>query len=282
MTLFFQQWYGELMKLFARRRTYIGFGVFTALQVVILVMLKTLGFERWMTRFIAPQTDSFEYYISALTLAFIVVKLSVFILGGIYLTLVSGDIVAKESEDGHLRLLLARPVSRFRLLLLKYLTSSAYAVTLILFLFLVAFLLGIVMKGWGGGFFAFAPEINVIGFYDWGPGLQRYMLAAVMLGFGMTAVGSIAFFLSCFRIKPAAATIGALSYALVDMILRESRFMESYEHLLITKHIAVWARVLAETIDWAPIVRSSSVLAAVNITLFTLGYAVFESRDLKS
>lgn len=282
MNLFIQQWHGELLKLFARKRTYIGFGVFTALQVVILVMLKTLGFEKWMTRFIAPQTDSFEYYISALTLGFIVVKLSVFILGGIYLTLVSGDIVAKESEDGHLRLLLARPVSRFRLLLLKYLTSSAYAVTLILFLFLVAFLLGIAMKGWGGGFFAFAPEISVIGFYDWGPGLQRYLLAAVMLGFGMTAVGSIAFFLSCFRIKPAAATIGALSYALVDMILRESRFMESYEHFLITKHIAVWARVLAETIDWPLIVRSYSVLAAVNITLFTLGYAVFESRDLKS
>lgn len=282
MTLFFQQWYGELLKLFARKRTYIGFGVFTALQIVILVMLKTLGFEKWMARFIAPQTDSFEYYISALTLAFIVVKLSVFILGGIYLSLVSGDIVAKESEDGHLRLLLARPVSRFRLLLLKYLTSSAYAVSLIFFLFFVAFLLGIAMKGWGGGFFAFAPEIGVVGFYDWTPGMKRYLLAAVMLGLSMTSVGSIAFFLSCFRIKPAAATIGALSYALVDMILRESGFMESYEHFLITKHISVWARVLAETIDWALILRSFAVLFALNITLFTLGYAVFESRDLKS
>jgi ABC-2 type transport system permease protein len=282
MTLFFQQWYGELLKLFARKRTYIGFGVFTALQIVILVMLKTLGFEKWMARFIAPQTDSFEYYISALTLAFIVVKLSVFILGGIYLSLVSGDIVAKESEDGHLRLLLARPVSRFRLLLLKYLTSSAYAVSLIFFLFFVAFLLGIAMKGWGGGFFAFAPEIGVVGFYDWTPGMKRYLLAAVMLGVSMTSVGSIAFFLSCFRIKPAAATIGALSYALVDMILRESGFMESYEHFLITKHISVWARVLAETIDWALILRSFAVLFALNITLFTLGYAVFESRDLKS
>ncbi|OYW30720.1 MAG: hypothetical protein B7Z47_03310, partial [Chthoniobacter sp. 12-60-6] len=224
----------------------------------------------------------FEYYISALTLAFIVVKLAVFILGGIYLTLVAGDIVAKEAEDGHLRLLLARPISRFRLLLLKYLTASSYAVLLILFLFFVAFLLGIVMKGLGGGFFAFAPEINVVAFYDWGPGLQRYALAALTLGLGMTTISSIAFFLSCFPIKPAAATIGALSYALVDMILRESRFMESKEHFLITKHISVWGRVLAETIDWPTIVRSYSVLLAVNISLFTLGYAVFESRDLKS
>lgn len=282
MMLFFQQWYGELLKLFARKRTYIGFGVFTALQIVILFILKTLGFERGITRFIAPQTDSFEYYLSALTLAFIVVKLSVFILGGIYLTLVSGDIVAKESEDGHLRLLLARPVSRFRLLLVKYLTSSTYAVMLIMFLFFVAFLLGIVMKGWGGGFFGFAPEIGVVGLFDWSPGLKRYLLASVMLGFGMTTVGSIAFFLSCFRIKPAAATISALSYVLVDMILRESGFMESYDYLLITRHLGAWGRVLAQNIDWPLIWRSYAILFAVNISLFTLGYAVFESRDLKS
>jgi ABC-2 type transport system permease protein len=50
----------------------------------------------------------------------------------------------------------------------------------------------------------------------------------------------------------------------------------------LTKHISVWARVLAETIDWPIIARSFAVLLAVNVTLFTLGYAVFESRDLKS
>lgn len=282
MTLFFQQWYGELLKLFARKRTYIGFGVFAVLQVVIFIILKTLGVEKAMAKFMAPQTDSFQYYISSLTLGFIVVKLTVVLLGAIYLTLVAGDIVAKESEDGHLRLLLARPISRFRLLLLKYLTASAYAVLLILFLFFVAFLLGMVMKGLGGGFFAFAPEINIVAFYDWGPGIQRYLLSGLMLGLGMTTISSIAFFLSCFSIKPAAATIGALSYVMVDMILRESHFMDSRDYLLITKHLAAWSRVLAETIDWPIIIRSFSVLLAINVTLFTLGYAVFESRDLKS
>jgi hypothetical protein len=39
MTLFFQQWYGELLKLFARRRTYIGFGAFVALEIIILFLL---------------------------------------------------------------------------------------------------------------------------------------------------------------------------------------------------------------------------------------------------
>jgi hypothetical protein len=51
----------------------------------------------------------------------------------------AGDIVAKEGEDGHMRLLLARPVSRFRVLLLKYLTCTGYAVFLIQFLAWTAF-----------------------------------------------------------------------------------------------------------------------------------------------
>ena len=36
MILFFQQWRGELLKLFARRRTYIGFGAFVLLELLIL------------------------------------------------------------------------------------------------------------------------------------------------------------------------------------------------------------------------------------------------------
>jgi ABC-2 type transport system permease protein len=282
MTLFFQQWQGELLKLFARRRTYIGFGAFLLLEIVLLFVLRLQGVENVIERLISRQGQAFEHYFSAITLGYMVMRLSVFLLGALYLTLVSGDIVAKEGEDGHLRLLLVRPVSRLRLLFVKYLTCTGYAVTLVLFIALTAALLGLALKGWGGGLFAMAPEVGVIGFFDGAEAVSRYAQGALLLGLGMTTISSIAFFLSCFPIKPAAATIGALSYALIDMILRESRFMDSYEHFLITKHIAAWGRVFAESPDWMVILRSFTVLAAVNLTCFILGAAVFESRDLKS
>ena len=281
MTLFFQQWYGELLKLFARRRTYIGFGAFVALEVLLLLLIKKFGMGP-VQKAIVGSGQSFEYYFSALTVATTVMSFSVFLLGSLFLSLVAGDIVAKEGEDGHMRLLLARPVSRFRLLLLKYLTCSAYAVFLVQFFAWTTFLLGLVLRGWGGGYFAMAPEVSVIAFYDWGPGLQRYASSSFCLGLSMTVISSIAFFLSCFRIKPAAATIGALTYILVDFIIRNSGFMDNYQHLLVTKHMAVWGRILAENIDWPLIWRGYAVICAVNISLFTLGYAVFESRDLKS
>lgn len=281
MMLFFTQWSGEWLKLFARRRTYIGFGVFVLLELLILWLVQVKGLGP-IQRAILGSGENVDHYFSALTVAQIIVSLSVFFLGALYLTLIAGDIVAKEGEDGHLRLLLARPVSRFRVLLLKYLTCTGYAVFLIQFLAWTAFLLGLVLRGWGGGFCVLVPDISLIEFYDWNQGMQKYAFGMLCLGFSMTSISSIAFFLSCFPIKPAAATIAALSYVLVDFILRTSGFMESYSHLLITRHMGAWARTMAETPDWPLIVRAYAIVFAVNISLFTLGYAVFESRDLKS
>jgi ABC-2 type transport system permease protein len=281
MILFFQQWRGELLKLFARRRTYLGFGAFVLLEVLILWLIKVKGLGP-VQRAIVGSGESMEYYFSALTVSLIVVSMSVFFLGALYLTLVAGDIVAKEGEDGHLRLLLARPVSRFRVLLLKYLTCFGYAFFLIQFLAWTAFILGLVLRGWGGGFCVLIMDMDIVSFYEWDEGLKRYAWGMLGLGLSMTTMASIAFFLSCFPIKPAAATIGALSYLLVDFILRNSGFMESYQHLLITRHMAAWTRLMAETIDWPLVFRGYAVVFAANITLFTLGYAVFESRDLKS
>ncbi|MCW0219192.1 MAG: ABC transporter permease subunit, partial [Prosthecobacter sp.] len=200
----------------------------------------------------------------------------------IYLALVAGDIVAKENEDGHYRLLLVRPISRVRLLFIKYLTCIGYTIILVQFIAWTAFLLGLSIRGWGGGFFVMIPESGIMEFYDWWPGLERYAVASVFLALGMTTMSSIAFFLSCFPIKPAAATIAALSYFLIDRILLETGFMESYDQFLLTKHIMTWARLLVVDIPWPLILRAFTVLAAVNASLFIVGAAVFESRDLKS
>ena len=281
MMLFFQQWRGELLKLFARRRTYLGFGAFVLLELLILWLIKVKGLGP-VQRAIVGSGESMDDYFSALTVSLIVVSMSVFFLGALYLTLVAGDIVAKEGEDGHLRLLLARPVSRFRVLLLKNMTCFGYAFFLIQFLAWTSFILGLVLRGWGGGFCVLIMDMDIVSFYAWDEGLKRYAWSMLGLGLSMTTMASIAFFLSCFPIKPAAATIGALSYLLVDFILRNSGFMESYQHLLITRHMAVWTRLLAETIDWPLVFRGYAVVFAANISLFTLGYAVFESRDLKS
>jgi ABC-2 type transport system permease protein len=281
MFLFFQQWRAEWLKLLARKRTYLGFGAFLALEAAVLTLVHIKGAAHFKT-LITRQGQVFDEYYSAPTLALILLMASVFLLGGIYMTLVSGDIVAKESEDGHMRMLLARPVSRFRLLLVKYLTCVGYTILLVQFIAWSAMLMGLAVTGWGGGFFAFVPELGIAAFYDGSVGISKYIGASIALSLSMITVTSIGFMLSCLPIKPAAATIGALSYMLIDFILRNMGFMEDYKHLLFTHHMQAAGRVLAEEPQWPVILRSFTVLGAMNLTFFLIGVGIFDTRDLKS
>jgi ABC-2 type transport system permease protein len=112
--------------------------------------------------------------------------------------------------------------------------------------------------------------------------MGKYIAASISLSLSMITVTSIGFMLSCMPIKPAAATIGALSYMLIDFILRNMGFMEDYKHLLFTHHMQAAGRVLAEEPAWPVIIRSFSVLGAMNLTFFLIGFGIFDSRDLKS
>ena len=103
MTLILSQWRAEWLKLLGRKRTYIGFGAFILLEAVILMVFQFEAPEKFYRLLIVQQGGAFEEYFSALTLGFIVQAISVGLLGSIYLALVSGDIVAKESEDGTCR-----------------------------------------------------------------------------------------------------------------------------------------------------------------------------------
>ena len=67
-----------------------------------------------------------------------------------------------------MRMVLSRPVSRVRILLLKYLTCVVYTWTLTLFIVVSSLLLGIIDMG-PGGLVVMAPWDHVFGFYEAGP-----------------------------------------------------------------------------------------------------------------
>src|SRR5580698_6544279 len=121
MKLFSRQLYFELLKLFARKRTYLGFAAYLVIEILMLVGLQMPGPSRMYKRAMTQYGLDFSHYLSGLTLAHTIVSLSIFFLGSLYLALVCGDIVAKEVEDGTMRMVLSRPVSRVRVLFLKYL-----------------------------------------------------------------------------------------------------------------------------------------------------------------
>lgn len=281
MSLFFLQLRGELWKLFARKRTYIGFGAFFALEILILILFQLPKVQRSWRSLIEQAGYEFEGYFSGVTLAFQILFWTVFLLGGLYIALVGGDIVSKEVEDGTMRMTLCRPVSRLRVLMVKYLACLIYTFALVFFIGFSALTIGLLRQG-VGGFFAFQPLQKLFVLYDFNEGLVRYLSSLPLLGFSLVSVASLAFMLSCFNMKPAAATICTLTYFMTDNIFRNIPYFESLKPWFITSHVETWYNVYRSPVPWLQMTEDLTYLLGVDLTFLFIGVVAFSVRDFKS
>ncbi len=281
--MFLRQLRGELRKLFARPRTYIGYAAFVLMELLILLVYRLGGGQRYMRELIERNGYTFETYFSSLTLTFTVMILSMVTLGSIFFALVAGDIVAKENEDGNLRLVLARPISRLRLLLVKYAAVAVYTFSFVFFVGVTGYLMAVAAVGWDGGLFVAEPKMKVFAVYaDWGAGFARLVAGAAGIGLSMITLSSLAFMFSCFRIKPAAATILTLAILFVDMILQGFPFFRPYEPWFVTWRMSCWVYLFEYDISWPKIIEAYAFLLGLNATFFTIGAFSFGTRDFKT
>jgi ABC-2 type transport system permease protein len=285
MSLFLRQFSAELHKMFARKRTWMGFAAFFALEVVLLILFRTKGatflIQRDFDRNAGGLGLMFEDYFRGLTMAFMIMAWTVVLLGSIYLALVAGDVVSKEVEDGTMRMTLCRPVSRFRVLLVKYLACVVYTITLVVFIGGTALLTGIAWKGLGG-LFAFVPEEKLLILFPQSEGLVRYALSLVLFSGSLLTITTLAFLFSCFNAKPAAATVMTMTIFLSDRILSFIPAFENYRHWLMSTHMTTWTNAFRESIPWERVVSDYLYLFGLNGTFLMLGFAVFARRDFKS
>lgn len=281
MRLFLVQFQGELRKLFARKRTFIGFGVFLAFEILILFLLRL---DRVQAKF-RQVVDNAGYdsgdYFSGLTIGFLVVVWTVFLLEALFLALVAGDIVSKEVEDGSLRMMLCRPISRGRILWLKGIVSVFYTFVLTGFVMFTALGVGFLYKGFGA-LFVYEPFEKVFALHEFWPGLFRYLAAFPLLSLSLCTITALAFCLSCFNMKPSTATIITLSALFADTILKNVPFFESISGYFITRRMSVWVHVFDSRIPWEMMLENYAWLVGINATLFLIGWLVFEQRDFKS
>jgi len=281
MSLFLFQLRNELRKLFARKRTYIGFGAVLLVETLILFLLNLPKPKANFQRLIEQNGYAFEQYFSGLTLAFLMLMWTTFLLGALYLALIAGDVVAKEVEEGTMRMMFCRPVSRLRVGLLKYLACVIYTAALVAFIGSSALLAGVLWKGLGG-LFVFAPLERIFALYELGPGLTRYLGALPLLACCLASVSSLGFMLSSFNMKPAAATIVTLSVLFFDSIFRNIPYFESLQPYFITAHMATWLHVFENHVPWWQIAEDCFYLLGFDVTCVIVGLAVFHQRDFKS
>jgi ABC-2 type transport system permease protein len=280
--MFYYHLKNELWKLFGKKRTYIGFGAFLLAQNV---MLLTFRFSHWQTRVVRMLSINgymAEEYVSALTVAVVMLIPQVLLLMPLYAALVGGDLVAKEAEDGTLRMILSRPISRFRLLLVKWLAGVIFAAVLVLVLGGTALGFARLWFPWRGMFvFADWPE-SIFSLLSAGEGARLYLCSHLFMAVNATVVLGLAFMFSCFNMKPAAATILALSYLFINLVMEHIPFFEQYQEWFLPYHFRSWLLTYAEPIPWERVLGSLCILLAFNLTTFLIGAAAFQARDIKS
>jgi ABC-2 type transport system permease protein len=281
MKMFLRQLGGELRKLFARKRTYIGFAAFLGVELVVLGLLRLPRVQRGLERLLEGAGYAASDYLSGLTLGLMIMLSTVFLLGALYLALVAGDVVSKEIEDGTLRMMLCRPAGRGRILILKFCACVIYTVVLTLYISLTALAAGYLHAG-GGGLFVFAPTEGIFAIYEAGRGLGRIALGIPFLALSLCTITTIGFFFSCLKMKPAAATIVTLSVLFVDTILKNIPFFSGIRDWFLTAKMSAWAMVFEYRIPWEIMLEQYAWLAALNVTLLVLGYLAFSARDFKS
>lgn len=280
---FLAQLNGEMRKLFARPRTYIGYIAFLAMEILILVVYKLDRTQAYTRKQLQNNGLEFDTYYSSLSITFTIMLLSMFVLGSVFFALVAGDIVAKENEDGNLRLIFARPITRLRLLLVKYSAVCLYTVSFVFFVGISGYAMAVAAVGWEGGLFVMEPKMKVFAAYpEWSEGASRLALGALGIGFSMITISSIAFMFSCFKMKPAAATIVTLSILFVDMILQNFPFFRPYEEWFVTWRMSAWLFLMENYLPWAKVLESFAFLLGLNATVFVIGWLSFQSRDFKT
>lgn len=271
---------GELRKLFARKRTYIGFGAFLVVEILIVVLLQLPKPKNSIRRLIESTGYGFEEYFGGLTLGLMVLMWTTLLLASLYLALVSGDVVSKDVEEGTMRMMLCRPVSRVRIGLLKFLAGAIYTVVLMTFVAATSLVAGVLSRG-AGSLFVFAPMEGVYAMYATGEGLARFAAAIPLLTLGMLSITSLGFMLSCCNVKPAAATIVTLSVFFLDSIFRNIPYFESLRGYFLTSHMGSWVHVFERYIPWTLIIQDYAYLIAIDATFVVAGLAIFKGRDFK-
>jgi len=278
--MFYRHFRNELWKLFGKKRTYIGFAAFLLVQTGMLLMFRFGRVRTEMEHLLDGNGYLAKEYISALTVAVIMLIPQVALLMPLYTALVGGDMVAKEAEDGTLRMILSRPISRFRLLLMKWLAGGVFATLLVLVLGGTALCLARIWFPWKGMFVSW-PGIgfNVLSV---GTGFKLYLWSLSFMALNASVAVGLAFMFSCFNMKPAAATILALSVLFVSIVMENIPFFEPYKEWFPTYHFHTWIRIYAQPTPWDAVVESLCILLALNLTTFLVGAAAFQARDIKS
>jgi ABC-2 type transport system permease protein len=262
----------ELMLIFGRRRNWVGGLILASVPILIAVAVKVSppsGGGNGPTFFDQITDNGVFVALSALTL-----EMPLFL--PIAVAAIAGDAVAGEANLGTLRYLLAVPVDRTRLLLVKFGAIAVFALTATLLVALVGALLGLAL--FGGG-----PVVTLSGtLLPFWSGVLRVLLVVVYLSVCLAALGAIGMFVSTLTEQPIGATIAILILALGSEIGDAIPQLSVIHRYLPTHYWLAFGDLLRDPVGYDRVLPGLLSALVYTVVFGTAAWARFGGRDVSS
>lgn len=272
----------ELVKIFKKWRTYIGF-----IAIGILVPLLHLAM------YLEGQ-DSIDFVTRGLRDSFILVGnllngywISYIILNALtihipfLIALVAGDLLAGEATAGTYRLLVIRPISRMQIVTSKFIAGLIYTSLLILFLAIMSLVLGIIIFGSGELIVAGSKAIII---FEKSDILWRFFLAYSFAILSMMVVASLAIFFSSLVENAIGPIVATMAVIIIFIILSafDVEILRELKPYLFTSYMMNWRDFFDDPVNFNEVMKAVVVLAGHITVFYASASLIFNKKDILS
>jgi len=263
----------ELGMVFGRRRNLAILAVLAGIPIVIAIAIKVT----------APVNDGrdgppFLFSITAngifVALTALTVVLPLFL--PLAVAVVAGESVAGEASLGTLRYLLVVPVSRTRLLAVKYAGALAYCLA-------AAFIVAVVGTLMGALLFPIGPVTLLSGTQvSYGAGLTRLLLVALYIAAMMAGLAAIGLFVSTLTESAIAAMATTAVLAVLSQVLNQVPQLDWLAPWLFSHYWLDYGDLLRDPIATGAVTKGLAATAAYVLIFGSLAWSRITTKDVSS
>ncbi len=263
----------ELGLVFGRRRNRVGLGVLFGLVVLVGIALKVSAVRH-------PRSSAGDLMSAVagngIFLGFAGLSVEIALFLPLAVSVLAGDAIAGEANQGTLRYLLIAPVARGRLLVMK-------AVSLIIGGLVGATVVALAGLITGAVLFGVRPLTTLSGTQlGIGDGLLRLLLAVAYLGAGLGALAMIGLFISTLTEQPIAATVATAMVSTLLWILDAVPQLDWLHPWLLVDRWLSFVDLLRDPVFTDRIVTGLWVDAAYAAVFLLLAWLRFRDKDVTS
>ena len=271
----------ELLKIFKKWRTYIGFIAIGLLTPIVQITLYYTGQDyinsltHGLQNTFLFSGNLFNGYLVAHLIMF-----ALFIHIPFLIVLVGGDILAGEASAGTYRMLLTRPQSRFQIISAKFIAGIIYISSLIFWMALLSLGVSLLMFG-SGELVTFKDKLIIFASDDI---LWRFMLAYLYSILSMLTVFALSFFFSSMVQNAVGPIIATMAVIIVLLILSALPidFLSKIQPYFFTSHMPKWNGFFDDPVNYSEIIKSSLILLGHIIILYGVTAYLFIKKDILS